>query len=101
MQSILQELDMARTCFGELTLDQKNRLLAFYDYPSDETWDDCFNITIMPYGHINTVWQAVCAIDPDFPSRGPAVDAFGNRLEPWVAIPSRELFRQAMIYATH
>ena len=64
MQSIDIELEMARTCFGELTLEQRNRLLAYYEYPSDETWDDVYNLTIMPYGHINTVWQAVCAIDP-------------------------------------
>jgi hypothetical protein len=100
-QSIDIELEMARTCFGELTLEQRNRLLAYYEYPSDETWDDVYNLTIMPYGHINTVWQAVCAIDPTFPTRGPCVDAFGQRLEPWPRIPSPELFRQALIFATH
>ena len=101
MQSIDIELEMARTCFGELTLEQRNRLLAYYEYPSDETWDDVYNLTIMPYGHINTVWQAVCAIDATFPTRGPCVDAFGQRLEPWPRIPSPELFRQALIFATH
>ena len=101
MQSIDIELDMARTCFGELTLEQRNRLLAYYEYPNDETWDDVYNLTIMPYGHINTVWQAVCAIDATFPTRGPCVDAFGQRLEPWPRIPEPELFRQALVYATH
>ena len=73
----------------------------YYDYPSDVTWDDVYNLTVMPYGHINTVWQAVSAIDATFPTRGPCVDAFGQRLEPWPRIPSPELFRQAMIFATH
>lgn len=95
------ELDLARTCFGQLTDTQRMWLQAFYYFPSDETWDECCNLTIQPYGMLNTVWQAVCAVDPTFPTRGPAVDAYGNRVELWPRIPTPDLFRNALVFATH
>ena len=52
-------------------------LRTHYYFPSDEAWDQCCNLKIQPYGMLNTVWQAVCAVDPTFPTRGPRVDTLG------------------------
>jgi len=94
------ELDLARTCFGQLTDTQRVWLLTFYYFPSDDSWDECCNLTIQPYGLLNTVWQAVCAIDPTFPTRGPSEDTYGNRVELWPRIPTPEQFRNALMFAT-
>ena len=95
------ELDLARTCFGQLSDKQRTWLRTYYYYPSDEAWDQCCNLTIQPYGIVNTVWQAVCAVDPTFPTRGPKVDGYGRRVELWKRLPSPELFRTALAFATH
>jgi hypothetical protein len=76
-------------------------LRTYYYYPSDETCDLCCKLTIQPYGTLNTVWQAVCAIDPSFPTRGPRVVEEGIRIELWQRLPSPDLFRNALAFATH
>jgi len=90
------DLDLAAGMLGKpLTEDARGRVLAVVASPTQETWADAHGIILAPHpGFGLTLWQAVLAVDPSFPDRGPAMG------EPWLRIPSTELLSQAINYAT-
>jgi hypothetical protein len=94
------ELDLAKNMFGALEPEYRDRLRRLYDNPCIETWDDAYSI-IVGSDRWMTLWQAVCKIDPSFSTIGQVTDRQGNVLKEWGKIPSRQLIREALIFATH
>lgn len=82
MPAVLGE---ARNLLGDpVSNDIRKRIQRFLNHPGCESWDDIHGIAIAPF---TTVWQAVLAIDPSFPSRGRLTNQRGRVLEEWSAIP--------------
>jgi len=90
------DLDLAAGMLGKpLTEDARGRVLAVVADPGQETWADAHGIILAPFpGFGLTLWQAVLAVDPSFPDRGPATG------QPWPRIPTTDLLEQAINYAT-
>ena len=100
--NIEQGIQLARNMFGTgLTPDCEQRLRAVLDSPTVENWDEAQSIILTSDAMGGTLWQAVVAVDPTFPRRGRATDMEGNVVREWERIPSTELLRQALAYATH
>lgn len=99
---IEKALSLARNIFGPLSPEIRRRLELVIIYPSDDTWDDTHGILLQPN---TTLWQAVLAVDPTFPTRGPRYgereDGSWGRLEPWSKVPTRETLIKALYYATN
>ncbi|MCI0563915.1 MAG: hypothetical protein MN733_36030 [Nitrososphaera sp.] len=90
------ELEMARNLLeGRLISDIRRRLQAVVNKPTQKTWSNAYSIILNPHGRINTLWQAVMAVDPTFPNIGP------RRGEQWERIPSQDLLLRAIRYVTH
>ena len=93
---------MARNMFDEpLTEDCRVRLMALLDNPTIDTWEDAHSIILNSESRVATVWQAVCAIDPNYANIGRVTDLHGNIIKEWTRIPDRNLLLQAVAYATH
>lgn len=92
-------IEMSRNMFGNLKPLLKEALYNFYDFPSNETWNDIYGMVIGKGKVPTTMWQAVLAVDPTFPSSIP-VDAWeGDDSVRWARIPDRELFVKALNFA--
>lgn len=92
-------LDLASNLLGvNITENCKERIRAFFECPNRDQWDDIYSIIIHPN---YTIWQAVCAVDPDFPRTGKRIGEKGIILRDWPQIPSAELVEKAIFYATH
>jgi len=85
-------LDLAENTFGKLDQEIKRRLRAVIVNPTSATWDDAHSILITPR---STLWQAVCAADPDYPKVGPRLG------DPWPVVPSRDTILNAIERLTH
>jgi len=72
------------TLLGETRIDSQRRIQRFLNHPSAETWDDIHGILITPRV---TIWQAVLAIDPSFPTVGRRRDELNRVIREWSAIP--------------
>jgi hypothetical protein len=67
------------------------RIQAFLDDPSEETWNGCYSLCV---GGMTTVWKAVCRVDPGFPrskSIGPEPSGYG-----WPRVPDPFTVRRAL-----
>jgi len=95
------DLDMAASMLGKpLTEDTRARLAAVLADPTQETWEDAHSIIIAPHpGFGLTLWQAVIAVVPGFPQRGPSYTA-GHVTGLWEQIPTSEQIAQAINYGT-
>jgi hypothetical protein len=95
------DLDMAANMLGKpLGADVRARLAAVVDHPSNDTWEDAHGIILAPHpGFGLTLWQAVIAVDPSFPQRGPSYTK-GHVTGQWDRIPTTDLLIQAINYAT-
>lgn len=92
------DLTLATNMFGPLDSGTIARLAAVIDNPTQETWEDTHGIILNGFGML-TLWQAVIAVDPSFPRTGPAYTADDEPGE-WQHVPSAEVIRQAINYAT-
>lgn len=93
-------LDDARNGFGQpLTPDCRARLVAFFENPCHETWDEAFSIIIINAGSLrkSSVWAAVTAIDPTFPTE---VSCKGGARR-WKRVPDALLVARAIKAATN
>lgn len=102
--AVALELNLARNMFGTLPPDIRRRILHYLAKPTVEGWDDIHCILIgwgNGAGNAETIWQGVLAVDPTFPTTGRATDLQGNTVEEWSRIPSAELVKQALVFATH
>jgi hypothetical protein len=81
-----------------------DRIMACVECPCVPHWDDAHGIEITTAGL--TLWQATIAVDPGAPRLGP-VTSFdedtheSQQIAGWPSIPSAEVLRQAIAYATH
>jgi len=92
------EIDLATNFFGPLRDSLKSRLRAVLINPNRDTWDKAYSIII---GGKKTLWQAVIAVDPTFPTIGPSETLDGRILEDWKRIPTSDLILKALRWATH
>lgn len=90
--SVTDDLELARNLHGRLTPKLRARVLRALLDP-DRWWDDAHGIVVGGDGW-TTLWQAVLAVDPTFPQSHP----YGS---PWERVPTPELIRDAIRYATH
>ena len=97
---IERELDRVRTIHGPLKAPERTRLRAVLYQPTEKTWDDAYTI-VVGADRWTTLWQAVIAVDPTFPQRGPTTTTRGKTLKRWAKIPSQETLLKALRYATH
>jgi hypothetical protein len=95
------DLDLARNFHGALNWDTRGRLLAVAVEVTEDTWNNAYSIILNPDTGLGlTLWQAVIAVDPEFPQTGPRYRE-GGPPENWPRLPSTEVIRQAIRYATH
>lgn len=100
MTTIDLELRLAKNALGNgLSPDLAHRLRRVVACPSVENWEDAH--TIILSRDFLTLWQAVCIIDPAFPTTGRVTDTDGRVLREWSAVPTREVLIRALRYATH
>lgn len=102
------DLNLASNPLGPLSGEVRVRIVAVIERPCDETWDDA-HCVILNRESWMTLWQAVMAIDPTFPTAGPVTSwveddgPLGGHSEPvsgWERIPDAETIIQAVNYAT-
>lgn len=93
MTGIDVELDLASNVWGAVKGDCRDRLIAVYKNPCQETWEEAYTI-ILNRDTLMTLWQAVIATTPDF-TRSKPCDL------PWEKIPTQDDIRHALKYATH
>lgn len=62
-------LELARSMFGPLSDDARERLLAVIEMPCQETWQEAYSVILD--GGMMTLWSAVLVVDPTFPDKGP------------------------------
>ena len=94
-------MDGLENMFGALQPDIRKRLQAVIDNPTERTWDNAHSI-IVRWGNsrVNTLWQAVIAVDPSFPRTGPRTDQRGRKIEGWSRIPDRNTILKALLAVT-
>jgi hypothetical protein len=92
-------LDRAENLFGRLDGNIRNRIKAYCDNPTPDSWDDIQGI-IVTRRHMGTIWQAVLEIDPTFPHVGRTTDAKGRVIEEWNRIPAPFTVLRAIDEAT-
>jgi hypothetical protein len=95
-----QTLERCENMFGPISADITCQIKRYLHEPTVANWDDIYGIIINPKGMMTTIWQAVMAIDPDFPQVGPSEDLAGNRLSEWEYIPTPFQLLQAIKKAT-
>ena len=98
--SIAIELNLAKNMFGSLDVKIRRRILHYLLTPTADNWSDIAGI-IVRMGRTMTIWQNVIAVDPTFPKRGRATDKDNNVVEEWEKVPTPELIKKALFYATH
>jgi hypothetical protein len=76
--------------------DVADRLTAVIRNPTEQTWDDSYNIILNCKNRTCSLWQAVIAVDPTFPKTGPVNNQKGERLEGWKRIPDSLLIVNAI-----
>ena len=95
-QKILEpELKRCTDMFGEIQEDVRLRLIAVYNNPCQETWDDAYSVLI---NGKTTLWQAVIAVKSGFIKSAPMNDDCTAK---WSMIPSQRTILNAIRYATH
>lgn len=101
MSQLPVDLSLGTSLLGNpLSADVRDRLAAVIARPDNETWEDAHGIILNgSVGLGLTLWQAVLAVDPSFPKRGPSY-THGHATGQWERIPSADLIRQAINYAT-
>jgi hypothetical protein len=72
---------------GPLSDGAKERILSFFNSPSNETWDYCANLLVKGGG--TTMWKLWCDTDPEAPR---CLDEEGN----WPRIPDAGMMRAAL-----
>lgn len=72
---------------GPLSDGAKQRILSFFNSPSNETWDNCARVMIKGGG--TTMWSLWCDTDPKAPR---SLDIDGR----WPKIPDPEMMRVAL-----
>lgn len=90
-------LDKARTMFGPLKPEYRAKLVKYLKQPTEKGWDQIHGIVISQRFGVNTVWQAVLAVDPTFPRSADCKPRGGNR---WSRIPDAILVTRAIQQAT-
>jgi hypothetical protein len=70
---------------GPMDAASKARIRAAVASPTSETWENAHSLVLTPEG-VN-LWQAVCCVDPTFPTKGPG-DIRGRR-NPWPQVPDQ------------
>lgn len=94
------ELEMARNGFNKpLEESIKDRIQEYMNNPTQKGWDDIHCIVIYPTGEIQTIWQAILAIDKTFPRCQELAN--NKKGYVWSKIPTPELIKRALIFATH
>lgn len=96
MVSKLKKYEKCKNMLGDLPQEIIDRLEAFFDNPSTETWGDVFCIIIGANG-FTTFWQSVLAVNPEFP-RSAKSDDEGNTV--FTTYPDEFTARRALKYAT-
>lgn len=97
--NIVTDMNLAENMFGKIKGDIRRRLLDYLENPTVDIWDDVQGIILND--KYETVWQAVLAVDPSFPTQGRTTDLHGKVVEDWPKIPDVETFKEAIYYATH
>lgn len=89
-------LDHATNALGKPIYPvQRNRLVGAVLQPSERRWEDVHGIILRDRpGFGLTLWQAVLAVDPTFPDRGPHYNQRG-----WPRWPDQDLYLRAIRYA--
>jgi hypothetical protein len=86
-------LDMTQNMRGHLTGKARDRLVAVLANPTQETWQDACVLILNRDGFKTlTLWQAVIAVDPTFPTSKPSG-------KPWSRVPDYDLIARAIRYA--
>lgn len=89
-----QELaDRCRNYSGALDDRVRLRLYAAVEVPCSVTWNDAYSLVVSTSRPSLTLWQAVLAVDPSFPQRGP-IDG------EWPIVPTRAVLIAALEHAT-
>ena len=73
--------------FGNTIKDElKQKITNYFNNPTFDNWDDISTIVI-DGNNWKTVWQAVIAVDSQFPKTGRNEDDAGNIVKEWERIP--------------
>jgi len=89
-------LEFATSMLGAMKPEYKKKIQKYLDYPTEKNWENIYSIIINGTGRPSTVWQAVIAVDPLFPSRT-CMD--GNLRTRWRTIPSVVTLKKAITLA--
>jgi hypothetical protein len=76
-----------------LTPESQRRLRAVIEHPTRATWERAYSLALTP-GFGITLWQAVCVVDPTFPTKGP------GQQRHWVRVPDQLTIVRAIRAAT-
>lgn len=90
-----RKYDRCQNMFGSLSPTIITRLDAFFNDPSENTWDDV-HIIIIGIDGFTTFWQAVLAVNPSFP-RSAEMDQDTFRTK-WTRIPDFFTAKRALKY---
>lgn len=91
-------LDQLCDGFGRpLASDTRRRIARYLKNPTFRRWCDIAGIVVRP--GIFTLWQAVIAVDPTFPTVGRTVNDRGRVIKEWARIPDAVLIMRALRYA--
>jgi hypothetical protein len=82
---------------GPLLPEGKVRVRAVIENPTSETWERAAWLVLHRTGI--TLWNAVCCVDPTFPTRAPSNDKRGRR-RPWPRVPDQLTLVRAIRGAT-
>lgn len=98
-QDTYTDLASATNLFGYVGADYAARIILFLNEPTARHWDDVHGILI-DGGSWTTVWQAVIALDPSYSHIGRVTDLGGKIVKDWTKVPTADLVRRAIHYAT-
>lgn len=79
-------LDGLASARGPLLPEAKARGRAVIENPTSETWERAAWLVLHPTGI--TLWNAVCVLEPTFPTKAPGNDKRGQR-RPWARVPDQ------------
>lgn len=85
-------IEFASNYIGFLPSYLKSALYNYLEFPNHDNWDDIYSYVIST-GKTATVWQAVIAVDPTFPTR---ISKDSEDCARWDRIPSAELVSKAI-----
>ena len=95
MDQEMKTIDLCKNMRGDLSPDLKKEIKKYIVTPSVEQWDKVAHIIVDPSG-VTTLWNAVIAVDPSFPTRGRVTDHEGRLLKDWERIPEPILVLRAI-----